>query len=313
MAGMLLVPGPGWIGAIISMGFNIMLAWELYGYWKEFSNSPDSELDETEQVQQESITSPNITSEGTATPVATTPELVEGTDTPTARTPNVSDVAVSKIIAAQIGPVAAMNYLENIGLGREQTLPIREIVEGAATPAATTTPELIEGTAENVSTPPRSRPGFEGTTSGPVIPILNAKEKSERVKELAEQMNLDPANLDVEYAGQVPAVINGVAVPSELLTEDEKYQQNSAKAAREMLQGTQSEVAARQSVTSNAIQNMTNLSTPSTQSAPPIINNITNNNTSASSAAPQILTTPSTPRNNNNVIQRFQDKTFAGI
>ena len=67
------------------------------------------------------------------------------------------------------------------------------------------------------------------------------------------------------------------------------------------------------SVTSNAIQNMTNLSTPSTQSAPPIINNITNNNTSASPAAPQILTTPSTPRNNSNIIQRFQDRTFAGI
>ena len=153
--------------------------------------------------------------------------------------------------------------------------------------------------------------------------------------ELAEQMNLDPTNLDVEYTGQVPAVINGVAVPSELLTEDEKYQQNSAKAAREMLQSTQSEVAARQatlnnrgietgeanassvtqspSVTSNAIQNMTNLSTSSTQSAPPIINNITNNNTSASPAAPQILTTPSTPRNNSNIIQRFQDRTFAGI
>jgi uncharacterized membrane protein len=240
-------------------------------------------------------------SQGTATPAATTPEL-EGTATPAAATSGA--------------------------------------VEGTATPAATT-PEL-EGTAENVSTTPLTRRqrlerdlGFEGTTSGPVIPIRNAKEKNERVKELAEQMNLDPTNLDVEYTGQVPAVINGVAVPSELLTEDEKYQQNSAKAAREMLQGTQSEVAARQatlnnrgietgeanasyvtqspSVTSNAIQNMTNLSTPSTQSAPPIINNITNNNTSASPAAPQILTTPSTPRNNSNIIQRFQDRTFAGI
>jgi hypothetical protein len=374
MAGMMAIPGPGWVAAIISMGFNIMLAWELYGYWKEFSNSPDSELDETEQVEQESITSPNITPEAENSPqslqeaadragengpqrqqlqaridarnnstsTVTTPELVEGTDTPTARTPNESDVAVAKIIAAQIGPVAAGNYLQNISLGREQTLPIREIVEGTATPAATTTPELIEGTAENVSTTPMSRrqrlereQGFEGTTSGAPIPILTPEEKSERAMELAEQMNLDPTNLDVEYTGQVPAVINGVAVPSELLTEDEKYQQNSAKAAREMLQGTQSEVAARQatlnnrgietgeanassvtqspSVTSNAIQNMTNLSTPSTQSAPPIINNITNNNTSASPAAPQILTTPSTPRNNSNVIQRFQDRTFAGI
>ena len=406
MAGLLLVPGPGWVAAIISMGFNIMLAWELYGYWKEFSNSPDGELDETEQVQQESITSPNITSEGTATPViperdpnrfdgmspslanaqrrreeavdraavsnaggtmignepfypgqtepltdvqmaaleaqtmqgnslesfspeiqekynqqqqdqgsslgtatptATTSGVVEGAATPTARTPNESDVAVAKIIEAQTGPVAAMNYLDNISLGREQTLPIREIVEG---------------TAENVSTTPETRrqrmereQGFGGTTSGAPIVALNPKERQERAMELAEQMNLnpDPTNLDVEYTGQVPSEINGVAVPSELLTEEEKYQQNSAQSAREMLQGTQSEVAARQSVTSNAIQNMTDLSSPSTQSAPPIINNITNNNTSASSAAPQILTTPSTPRNNNNVIQRFQDKTFAGI
>jgi hypothetical protein len=148
--------------------------------------------------------------------------------------------------------------------------------------------------------------------------------------ELAEQMNLDPTKLDVEYNGPVPAVINGVAVPSELLTEDEKYQQNSAKAAREMGATQQSSsslnnrgietgeanassVTQSPSVTSNAIQNMTNLSTPSTQSAPPIINNITNNNTSASPAAPQILTTPSTPRNNSNIIQRFQDRTFAGI
>ena len=192
---------------------------------------------------------------------------------------------------------------------------LESLSQGTATPVAATTPELVEGTAENVSTPPRSRPGFEGTTSGAPIVALNAKERQERAMELAEQMNLnpDPTNLDVEYTGQVPSEINGVAVPSELLTEEEKYQQNSAQSAREMLQGTQSEVAARQSVTSNAIQNMTDLSSPSTQSAPPIINNITNNNTSASSAAPQILTTPSTPRNNNNVIQRFQDKTFAGI
>ena len=192
---------------------------------------------------------------------------------------------------------------------------LESLSQGTATPAAATTPELVEGTAENVSTPPRSRPGFEGTTSGAPIVTLNAKERQERAMELAEQMNLNPnpTNLDIEYTGQVPAVINGVAVPSELLTEEEKYQQNSAKAAHEMLQGTQSEVAPRQSVTSNAIQNMTNLSAPSTQSAPPIINNITNNNTSSSAAAPQILTTPSTSRNNNNVIQRFQDKTFAGI
>ena len=79
------------------------------------------------------------------------------------------------------------------------------------------------------------------------------------------------------------------------------------------LSNSPSSVTQSPSVTSNAIQNMTNLSTSSTQSAPTIINNITNNNTSASSAAPQILTMPSTPRNNSNLIQRFQDKTFAGI
>ena len=167
--------------------------------------------------------------EGTATPTVTTPEIVESNVTPTARTPNESDVAVAKIIEAQAGPVAAMNYLDNISLGREQTLPIREIVEGAA---------------ENVA--PSS----------------------------SSSLN----NGGIETGGA-----NATSV-------------------------TQSP-----SVTSNAIQNMTDLSSPSTQSAPPIINNITNNNTSSSAAAPQILTTPSTPRNNNNVIQRFQDKTFAGI
>ena len=377
MAGLLLVPGPGWVAAIISMGFNIMLAWELYGYWKEFSNSPDSELDETEQVQQESITSPNITSEGTATPTATTSGVVEGTATSTATTSGVvegtatstaTDNGLIKIGSATFDKKeiikiatdnikaggddwewsmrnAVMNYfidhpqyalVGNPGNFEDQVTllldaglqgkgPFAEIappdVSLTATSAATT-PELVEGTAENVSTTPETRrqrmereQGFGGTTSGAPIVALNAKERQERAMELAEQMNLnpDPTNLDVEYTGQVPSEINGVAVPSELLTEEEKYQQNSAKAAREMLQGTQSEVAARQSVTSNAIQNMTDLSATSTQSAPPIINNITNNNTSASSAAPQILTTPSTPRNNNNVIQRFQDKTFAGI
>lgn len=79
------------------------------------------------------------------------------------------------------------------------------------------------------------------------------------------------------------------------------------------LSNSPSSVTRSPSVTSNAIQNMTNLSAPSTQSAPPIINNITNNNTSSSAAAPQILTMPSTPRNNSNTIQRFQDKTFSGI
>ena len=363
MAGLLLVPGPGWVAAIISMGFNIMLAWELYGYWKEFSNSPDSELDETEQVQQESITSPNITSEGTATPTATTSGVVEGTATPTATDNGLIKIGSATFDKKEIIKIATdkikaggedwewemksavMNYFINhpqyalvgnpafftdhvnllLDAGLQGKGPFAEIappdVSLTATSAATTS-GLVEGTAENVSTTPETRrqrmereQGFGGTTSGAPIVALNAKERQERAMELAEQMNLnpDPTNLDVEYTGQVPAVINGVAVPSELLTEEEKYQQNSAKSAREMLQGTQSEVAARQSVTSNAIQNMTDLSSPSTQSAPPIINNITNNNTSASSAAPQILTTPSTPRNNNNVIQRFQDKTFAGI
>jgi hypothetical protein len=93
-----------------------------------------------------------IDARNNSTSTVTTPELVEGTDTPTARTPNESDVAVSKIIAAQIGPVAAANYLENIGLGREQTLPIREIVEGTATPAAATTPGPVEGTATPAAT-----------------------------------------------------------------------------------------------------------------------------------------------------------------
>ena len=79
------------------------------------------------------------------------------------------------------------------------------------------------------------------------------------------------------------------------------------------LSNSPSSVTRLPSVTSNAIQNMTNLPTSNAQSAPTIINNITNNNTSASSAAPQILTMPSTPRNNSNVIQRFQDKTFSGI
>ena len=51
---------------------------------------------------------------GAATPTATTSGVVEGTVTPTARTPNESDVAVAKIIEAQTGPVAAMNYLDNI-------------------------------------------------------------------------------------------------------------------------------------------------------------------------------------------------------
>ena len=363
MAGLLLVPGPGWVAAIISMGFNIMLAWELYGYWKEFSNSPDSELDETEQVQQESITSPNITSEGTATPTATTSGVVEGTATSTATDNGLIKIGSATFDKKEIIKIATdnikaggddwewsmrsavMNYFmdhpqwrlvgdpsnfENqvtllLDAGLQGKGPFAEIappdVSLTATSAATT-PELVEGTAENVSTTPETRrqrmereQGFGGTTSGAPIVALNAKERQERAMELAEQMNLnpDPTNLDVEYTGQVPSVINGVAVPPELLTEDEKYQQNSAKSAREMLQGTQSEVAARQSVTSNAVQNMTDLSSPSTQPAPPIINNITNNNTSASSAAPQILTTPSTPRNNSNVIQRFQDKTFAGI
>jgi hypothetical protein len=148
-------------------------------------------------------------------------------------------------------------------------------VEGAASPAATT-PGFVEGTATPVTTTPTALPLIDGPTPPPfVVP-----------------------------KGFEPLIDGNGKIITELGFSNSPQQIQSINSGS---------VTQSPSVTSNAIQNMTNLSTSSTQSAPPIINNITNNNTSASPAAPQILTTPSTPRNNSNIIQRFQDRTFAGI
>ena len=98
----------------------------------------------------------------TATPAARAPEetptevadIITPTEVPTARTPNESDVAKAKLIAEQSGVAAAAAYLDNIGLGREQTvLEPRMGVEQSNTTTNTSiqTPSLATSTAPAVS------------------------------------------------------------------------------------------------------------------------------------------------------------------
>jgi hypothetical protein len=289
-------------------------------------------------------------SQGTATPAATTPGPVEGTATPVIpeRDPNRFDgmsprraasarrreslqdrQAVSDAGGIIIGdqpfyPGQEEPLTENQMAAIESGLVMGNSLESfppevqekykqqmqdqgssfaTATPAATTTPEL-EGTA----TPAATTPGFvEGTTT-PVTTTPGFVEGT------ATPVTTTPTVLPlIDGPTPPPFVIPEGFEPlidgnGKIITE--LGFSNSPQQIQSINSGS---VTQSPSVTSNAIQNMTNLSTSSTQSAPPIINNITNNNTSASPAAPQILTTPSTPRNNSNIIQRFQDRTFAGI
>jgi lysozyme len=46
-AGLLAVPGPGWIMALINLGFNASLAWGIYQIWKEISGSAEDTSEDT--------------------------------------------------------------------------------------------------------------------------------------------------------------------------------------------------------------------------------------------------------------------------
>ena len=126
-------------------------------------------------------------------------------------------------------------------------------------PGATTS-EAVEGTA--TTTPPRNKSAnfddfFDGGYNGTPIVDPGPVEKQQRAEELAEQMNLDTAK-DIEYVGHVPSMINGVAVPPELLTEDERKQQQTAKdlgaAMSAARQGTPSANATPTATTSEAVE-----------------------------------------------------------
>lgn len=108
MAGMAAIPGPGWVAALVNLGLNLGLCWELYNLWKEFSGSGDTET-ETDTTTQESIPSVPLSEseqenvelmnggtpvEVTETPLATeTP--VEVTETPIAVTETEIPIAYS--------------------------------------------------------------------------------------------------------------------------------------------------------------------------------------------------------------------------
>ena len=119
-----------------------------------------------------------------------------------------------------------------------------------------TTSEAVEGTA--TTTPPRNKSAnfdefFDGGYNGTPIVDPGPVKKQQRAEELAEQMNLDTAK-DIEYVGHVPSMINGVAVPPELLTEDERKQQQTAKDLGAARQGTPSANATPTATTSEAVE-----------------------------------------------------------
>jgi lysozyme len=87
MAGMMAIPGPGWIAALISFGLNLTLAWELYNLWKEFSGSSDDTVEDS--LNENSIP---VTSMGSATnELAQSLAQLTGTDTEVGTIPTLTN------------------------------------------------------------------------------------------------------------------------------------------------------------------------------------------------------------------------------
>lgn len=113
MAGLLAVPGPGWIGALINLGFNAWTAWTVYQLWKEFSGSSD--VTEEDSLNENSIP---VTGMGGATnELAQSLAVLTGTDTEIGTVPRLTNSFDSLINATNLLTMSFSN-LSNLSSNR---------------------------------------------------------------------------------------------------------------------------------------------------------------------------------------------------
>lgn len=113
MAGLLAVPGPGWIGALINLGLNAWTAWTVYQLWKEFSGGSD--VTEEDSLNENSI--PVTGMGGAANELAQSLAVLTGTDTEIGTVPRLTNSFDSLINATNLLTMSFSN-LSNLTSNR---------------------------------------------------------------------------------------------------------------------------------------------------------------------------------------------------
>lgn len=165
-AGLLAVPGPGWIMALINLGFNASLAWGIYQIWKEISGG-------AEDTSEDTITE-------NATPIAgmsaATNELTQslaqltGTDTESGTIPTLTNsfddlISTTDMLIEAFGSLKTSINSNNIATASTTSRPSGTGSANTQT-ASTTSRPSDTGTINVASMQPalsRYMPGYAGT------------------------------------------------------------------------------------------------------------------------------------------------------
>jgi hypothetical protein len=131
----LAVPGPGWIWTAINILGSAVLAWELYGWWKEFtgedekqSNSPTKEETQTEKQSKNMSLEEMMSGAGIDLKINNTPNYygMPGASSPTSTSPsgsngfNATGAHMDLPKGKSISTKAAVDYLVSKGLSPAQ-------------------------------------------------------------------------------------------------------------------------------------------------------------------------------------------------
>jgi lysozyme len=147
-AGLMAVPGPGWILALINLGFNASLAWGIYQIWKEISGS-------AEDTSEDTITE-------NATPIASmstaTNELTQslaqltGTDTEVGTIPTLTNsfddlISTTDMLIEAFGSLRTSINSNNIASARTTPRPTDTGTSNVANIQPTTSRSFDSGTS----------------------------------------------------------------------------------------------------------------------------------------------------------------------
>jgi lysozyme len=155
-AGLLAVPGPGWIMALINLGLNASTAWAVYQIWKEFSGSSDTE------TQEEEVVTGNISSTLGTSPqdLAQTLSQLTGDDTTVGKIPMLTNsfddlVSTTDLLVEAFGSLSIAVRSTNSGSTASATTPTPQIStarDTGTTSSTATTPALPVSVARNTGT-----------------------------------------------------------------------------------------------------------------------------------------------------------------
>ena len=213
-----------------------------------------------------------------------------------------------------------LDKIENNQISEGETNNTSTSIE--STTENNTTAEAVPPITSGSTNRPRSPlyEEFGNSPAGPAINIPTPRERSERARELAEQMGIPTGSLQYS-GGAVITSINGMPVPEELYTEEEKTILGIQETASDMIESSRqagsieemqggpelSSIERSVLPTGDAVDNMTEAaSTQQIASAAPVVNNITNNTTNPTSKP--IVTNPVTPRSINSSLERLQNQ-----